>query len=266
MNDMVLVKSASFNGIALDCYVKPTQEDKGDFWATREQIGALLEYEYPNDSIRKIHERHAERLDMFSTSVKLTQVEGSREVIREIIVYNFKGLLEVCRYSNQPKADAVMDWLWSVADEIRRTGSYSIKNEPFIPKNAISEAALIFGQAGIEGNQLTLALDKLYKFYTGTSALRAAGVELEAPDNCQLLTPTEIGKLFGLSARKVNDLLAGAGLQHKIADKWEAIGDGKKYSVMQDTGKAHSDGTPIRQLKWTTDIIPVVETLLEDCA
>ena len=29
-------------------------------------------------------------------------------VTREVIVYNFKGLLEICRYSNQPKANAVM--------------------------------------------------------------------------------------------------------------------------------------------------------------
>lgn len=39
-------------------------------------------------------------------------------------VYNFKGLLESCRFSNQPKADAVMDFLWNVANEIRRNGIY----------------------------------------------------------------------------------------------------------------------------------------------
>jgi anti-repressor protein len=39
-------------------------------------------------------------------------------------IYSFKGLLEICRYSNQPKANEVMDFLWEVADEIRRTGYY----------------------------------------------------------------------------------------------------------------------------------------------
>ena len=136
MHELVLVKRAEFDGVELDCYVKPKQKDKGDFWATREQIGRLLEYEEPMKAIAKIHERHSERLDKFSTIVKLTTVEGGREVAREVTVYNFKGLLEICRYSNQPKADAVMDCLWEVADEIRRTGAYvsdkALRNPEFI--------------------------------------------------------------------------------------------------------------------------------------
>ena len=39
-------------------------------------------------------------------------------------MYNFKGLLEICRYSNQSKANDVMDFLWEVADEIRQKGLY----------------------------------------------------------------------------------------------------------------------------------------------
>ena len=72
---MELVKHAQFNGVQLDCYVEPGQEDKGDFWATREQIGQLLEYVQPEVAITKIHERHAERLDKFSTVTTLVRVE-----------------------------------------------------------------------------------------------------------------------------------------------------------------------------------------------
>ncbi len=122
---MKLLATRTFNGVSLDCYQDET--NKEDFWATREQIGMLLEYAYPNDAIRKIHERNAERLNQFSTSVNLTGVEGNRTVTREMTVYNFKGLLEICRFSNQPKANAVMDFLWEIADEIRRTGSYGLK-------------------------------------------------------------------------------------------------------------------------------------------
>jgi hypothetical protein len=39
----------------------------------------------------------------------LSGVEGERTVTRSVKVYSFKGLLEICRYSNQPKANAVMD-------------------------------------------------------------------------------------------------------------------------------------------------------------
>ena len=88
---------------------------------------------------------------------------------------------------------------------------------------------------------------------------------LESPSfSCgEYVNPTEIGKRYGLSAQKVNNILAGAGYQHKIADKWEAIGEGEKLSVMQDTGKKHSDGTPVCQLKWYSTILPVFEELLE---
>lgn len=263
MNELVLLKSADFNGVALDCYVEPNQEYTGDFWATRTQIGQLLEYENPNDAIRFIHNRNKERLDKFSTPFNLNGVEGGREVTREVTVYNFKGLLEICRYSNQPKADAVMDWLWEVADEIRRTGSYSTTPVPVIPSNTINEAAALYKLAGLKGNQLILTLDKLYKSYSGRSALEIGGIELVSPSKKQLLTPTEIGKEFGLSARRVNELLAGAGFQCKIGDKWEALELGEPYSEMLDTNKKYSDGTPVCQLKWYSSIIPIIQELLE---
>ena len=120
---MELLISKNFNGTALDCYKAENAQD--DFWATREQIGRLLGYKKPNDAIRFIHIRNQDRLDKFSTSFKLNGVEGGRTVTRDVIVYNFKGLLEICRYSNRPKANDVMDFLWNIADEIRRTGFYA---------------------------------------------------------------------------------------------------------------------------------------------
>ena len=121
MNDLVLLKTADFNGIGLDCY---KGDDESEFWATREQIGRLLGYKNPMHAIKDIHVRNKERLDKFSTGLILRQVEGNRTVTREIIVYNFKGLLEICRYSNQPKANAVIDFLWEIADDIRKHGMY----------------------------------------------------------------------------------------------------------------------------------------------
>ena len=193
MNELVLVKQAEFDGVGLDCYVKPTQEDKGDFWATREQIGRLLEYEEPMKAVAKIHERHSERLDKFSTIVKLTTVEGGREVSREVIVYSFKGLLEICRYSNQPKADAVMDWLFEVADEIRRTGSYSLKKrktakkKPALTLEIMNAAEKIYHKAlhcaDSSDVHEVLALDETFKRFTGESALDIANFTLRSNDD-----------------------------------------------------------------------------------
>ena len=115
---MELLTTREFNGVALDCYRADNEND--GFWATREQIGQLLEYEYPREAIGKIHQRNKDRLDHFSSEVTLTTEAGTRLTT----VYNFKGFLEICRFSNQPKANAVIDFAWNIMDEIRRTGSY----------------------------------------------------------------------------------------------------------------------------------------------
>ena len=120
-----LATTRDINGLTLNCYRENGQDDlSGEFWMTREQIGQLLEYELPRRSIAKIHERNKERIDRFSRVVKMTTHEEKRDVIREVTIYNFKGLLEICRYSTQPNAHRVIDVLWDIADEIRRTGMY----------------------------------------------------------------------------------------------------------------------------------------------
>ena len=125
--EFVLWTSRQFDGITFDCYVEQDQKIPDEFWMTREQIGRLLEYSDPMRSIAHIHERNADRFSKFSTVTKLVTVQGSQMVTRNVIVYNFRGLLEICRWSNQPKANAVMDCLWEIADEIRRTGQYVSK-------------------------------------------------------------------------------------------------------------------------------------------
>ena len=118
--DLQIVKTSTFENCRFDCY----QDGAGEFWGTREQIGAMLGYSDPRDAIAKIHARNKERLDRFARVDNLSTPGGGTQ---QATVYNFKGLLELCRYSNQPKANAVMDFLWDVADEIRRTGAYKGK-------------------------------------------------------------------------------------------------------------------------------------------
>ena len=250
---MKLLTTKHFNGYALDCYVEPEYESTGDFWATSEQIGQLLGYVDPDVAIRKIHMRNQERLDKFSTRTNLVRVEGERTVTRELRVYSFKGLLEICRYSQQETANKVIDVLWEIADEIRRTGSYSVKGEQQV--DPMQGARMVFEAAKIKDNQLALALDKIYSSYTGRSALQTAGIVLLSPTNNQLLNPTQIGRYFGVSARKINELLLQAEYQCKTDAGYEPTELGAPFAVMQDTNKRHSDGTPIRQLKWDSSIV-----------
>lgn len=164
--------------------------------------------------------------------------------------------------SNKPEAKQFSRWVrHDVLPQIRKTGSYSNGNNTALPLGVIEGARAVFETAGITGNQATLALDKVFRSYTGRSALQMGEISLTAPTKKQILTPTEIGAEFGLNAQRVNEILAGAGFQHKIAGKWEALPPGEPYAVMLDTGKKHSDGTPVRQLKWDSSILTTFNSL-----
>ena len=134
-----LATTRILNGNELACYVEDKPENEFDFWATREQIGQFLGYKNPRIAIGFIHKRNAERLDKFSTVIKMNTVEGNRTVSREMTVYCFKGILEICRFSNQPVANRVIDIMWDVADEIRRKGYYMSPKAAVCLANAIQE-------------------------------------------------------------------------------------------------------------------------------
>ena len=126
-----LAATRNFNGNELACYVEDKPANDFDFWVTREQIGRFLGYVDPRHAIKKIHMRNKERLDKFSTIAKTTNPQKGGTItdtplknVQATTVYNFKGLLEICRFSNQPVANQVIDILWDIADEIRRKGFF----------------------------------------------------------------------------------------------------------------------------------------------
>lgn len=155
---------------------------------------------------------------------------------------------------------------WVVNDvlpSIRKTGSYSVPKSPDL-KLKFELTKMLLEPAGITGNQLTLALDKVYKANTGESLLAQSGVELVRPQQVHLATPSEIGKRLtkarnlkkGLSGIAVNKMLAEKGYQERIDDKWVATEAGiKAGATYLDVGKSRSSGTPITQLKWPLDVL-----------
>lgn len=111
---------------------------------------------------------------------------------------------------------------------------------------------------GFVGNQAKLSADKAIKTLTGNSPLLLLGIELVKEAQVLNLTPTQIGKELNppLSAIATNKLLASLGFQEKLHDQWVPTSKGKAFAIFLDTGKKHSDGTPITQLKWLSTILP----------
>ena len=113
-NPMTVITSKPFGALNVDVY----QNDKHQYYMTREQIGTALEYSDPRIAIYKIHQRNADRLDPLSSVTKLVTQVGNHTEERELFCYNLRGVMEICRLSRQPKADAFMDFCWDIMESL----------------------------------------------------------------------------------------------------------------------------------------------------
>ena len=118
-NSMTIITSKPFGALNVDVY----QNDKHQYYMTREQIGTALEYSDPRIAIYKIHQRNADRLDPLSSVTKLVTQVGNHTEERELFCYNLRGVMEICRFSRQPKADAFMDFCWDIMESLMRGDS-----------------------------------------------------------------------------------------------------------------------------------------------
>ena len=113
---------------------------------------------------------------------------------------------------------------------------------------------------GLEGNQAKLSAMMAINKYYGVNVQELIGVTHLVSDVQEtLLTPTEIGKQLGMSSQKCNLALRDLGFQKKIGDAWIVTDEGKKYSILLDTTKKHSTGTPIQQIKWKSSVIELLK-------
>ena len=156
----------------------------------------------------------------------------------------------------QNECDDVLNEYWTTGEVVGKTQHNTV--------DAVAAARIVFEAAQLEGNQLALAMDKVYRREVGYSALEVSGTKLIAPKQEVTLTPTEIGQQLdpALSARVVNTLLNDAGYQAKVGKNWQPTTKAAGMCELLDVGKAHSDGTPIKQLKWYSSIVDIVRKLV----
>ena len=234
--------------------------ENGEIWFVAKDIATALEYSEESNPSRLM-----QSVPEIWKGVKRFHTPGGEQ---DMLCLTEQGVYFFLGRSDKPKAQPYQIWIaGEVVPSIRKTGSYSVKHAKCTPKDAVEGAKVLFELAGITGNQLVLAADKVYKRCTGFSALLAGDIQLEAPVKQQALTPSQIAEQLGLGsgkkgAKTVNKTLEFFGYQHKVAGKWEPLPKGLEYAVVLDTGKSHSDGTPIRQIKWNSDIIHVLKELV----
>lgn len=114
-----LITTETFNTVPCDFY----RNMNDDMLLTREQIGQALEYKDPSKAIRKIHLKHKDRLEPLCIRLKLDNNQNganlSKSEEQERVYYTQRGIMELCRWSRQPKADKFMDWAWDIIESYR---------------------------------------------------------------------------------------------------------------------------------------------------
>lgn len=118
-NPMTIITSKPFGALNVNVY----EDSKHQYYMTREQIGTALEYTSPVVAIKKIHDRYADRLDALSSITNLVIEVGNHTQMRQTYVYSLRGVMEICRFSRQPKADAFMDFCWDIMESLMRGDS-----------------------------------------------------------------------------------------------------------------------------------------------
>jgi hypothetical protein len=117
---------------------------------------------------------------------------------------------------------------------------------------------------GFTSNQALLSADRCSREFTGRSALAAIGAtHLLADARGRTYTPTDLGKMIDppQSARKLNVTLEESGLQSKdVRGDWIPTSIAEGLFEWLDTGKRHSDGTPVKQLRWFDTVLAKVKS------
>lgn len=115
---LTLATKRPFGTLTCDFY----KDNSGEFYMTRTQIGQALEYAKVDDAIQQIHARNADRLDPLSSTlilgVEVSNGETTYTRPQNVFVYTLRGVMEICRFSRQPKADKFMDFVWDVMESL----------------------------------------------------------------------------------------------------------------------------------------------------
>ena len=228
-------------------------------------VAEILGYSKPRNAIAS-HVDDEDRKD--------APIQGDLGGKQIMTVINESGLYSLILSSKLPSAKKFKHWVTAdVLPSIRKHGMYATDELLNNPDFAIS----VFRQlkAEREENQRLQTVNQQQEQIIGELQPKANYVDVIL-DNKGLVTITQIAKDYGMSGRKMNELLKEYGVQYKQSGQWLL------YSKYHNMGYTHSktieivrsDGRPdvTMETKWTqkgrlfiyellknNGILPVVE-------
>jgi len=234
-------------------------DDDGKPWFFAQDLADILGYSSTN-AMNKLIDEEDRRIQTFQNGATYLK----QSLINESGVY--------CAIFGSTKEEAKPFKRWvthEVLPAIRKTGSYTAPTvqevHPRIQANRLFRSYLSIAQAIFKGNQAILSANMATRKVTAIDVLDDMGAtHLLAPERDALLTASDIGKQIGLSGQRVNQILEEKGLllsfrDHKERKRYELTEEGGKLGEAMDTAKKHSDGTPIKQIKWYRRILDLLK-------
>ena len=243
MNELKLIKSAEFGEIQCDFY-----GDGKDFFVTREQIGMALEYANPQKAVGNLHAAHKERLDKFSF---LDSRNG-----RNIYFYNRKGIMELCRWSQQPKADAFMDFCWETMDGLMSGKAKLVGMTEYQQMMAETRRNNVAVQKARLLNQIAAEYDGTYRQVLQAHATKELTGEFLLPLpklEARTYSAGEIGDMLGISGQMVGILTNRHNLKTDQYGAW-----------FNDKAKGHNK--EVQSFRYYESILPVLRGIVAQTA
>ena len=226
----------------------------GEPWFVAKDICDILGLENTTNALRSLDE----------DELSLIKLNSGGQV-REMLCVLESGLYALVFKSRRPEAQAFRKWVTSeVLPTIRKTGAYVLPRSELLNKEvAAREFAALKAVAelcGLEGNAAIVSADNAVRREHGISLLQTLQIELKNPDQKYFFSPTQIAEMLHLSGpREVNKLLEIGGYQVKSGGQWLPTEKGKAHAVLLDTGKRHSSGVMIQQVKWKETVLDVLK-------
>ena len=156
-----------------------TVEIDGEAWFVGKDVADILGYVNHRDAIAKHIDDEDKRMSQIATP--------SNGGYSDMIVINESGVYSLIFSSKLPTAKEFKHWVTSeVLPAIRKSGSYSMRKNQSqrksIPADVLRAAEKVLTRAfkckSSEDFQTVLALDEIFRHYTGESALEIAGLKL----------------------------------------------------------------------------------------
>lgn len=230
--------------------IRTSINDKGETLFVAKDVCDVLGISKYRDAISKLDEDEACR-------VKVDTLGGNQEMS----AITESGLYSLIFSSNKDEARKFRKWVTSeVLPNIRKTGSYSVTNK-MMPLHEVERemaaAIRLVELFGISGNQAKLSAMTTMKKYHNVNVQELVSItHLVSEHQEHDFTPTQLGQqIGGKTPQQVNKLLVERGFQKKVLKDWIPTEEGRKYAIYLDTAKKHTDGTPVKQIKWRASIL-----------